>query len=106
MTSKTLPSAELETLRSELRDCDATTQSTVEQILAICGAAQARLAMDSKALSDVHTLLSTIPDLSLNLENDVNSMAERYGCIYVDSDKASVARRFQIAPEAGSHGSA
>lgn len=104
MASKTVPSTEIETLRSDLRDCDATTQSTVEQILAICGAAQARLAMDPKALADVHALLSTISDLSLNLENEVNATAEKHGCNYVDIDKAAVARRFQITPLESAHG--
>lgn len=102
MPSITVPSTEIETLRSDLRDCDATTQSIVEQILAICGAAQARLAMDPKALADVHTLLSTISDLSLNLENEVNATAEKYGCNYID--KRAIARRFQVTPTENTHG--
>lgn len=70
----------------DLRDCDAGTQSAVEQITSLCRSAQARLAMDPGALVDVHVLLTTISDIAMSLENEINSTAEKYGCNWSERD--------------------
>lgn len=99
MANQTVPSGLASSLSDDvardLRDCDAGTQSAVEQITSLCRSAQARLAMDPDALVDVHVLLSTISDIAMSLENEINSTAEKYGCNW--SEGASLYARFSAA---------
>lgn len=104
MATPTVPSGlasdVFDALARDLRDCDAGTQSAVQQITSLCRSAQARLAMDPEALADVHVLLTTISGLAMNIENEINSTAEKYGCDWKGWKTSPQSRFFEATKSA------
>ena len=99
MTPKTLNPAEQTTVQMTLYDIDAMTQSSTDQIVAICRSGQARLSPDRFALEDCYTLFETLKGLAEILCDSVNSAAESSGCNYIDNDRRAAAGRFHRVPK-------